>query len=124
MCRDGVRHARLLWGFKDNVLHLLLCHKGEGFKTGTTEDQEVRLSRRSIKRVPQPLELCREEISKRIWEVNSGDGTWEGAVLLLACQLVCDVEEILARTALDLVGHIVVVFSPAGRVSSHSRGGG
>ena len=37
------------------------------------------------------------------------DGTWEGAVLLLVRQVVCDVEEILAgRTALDLVGHIVL----------------
>ena len=39
-------------GFKDDVLHLLLCHKGEGFKSGTTEVREVRLSRRSIKLVP------------------------------------------------------------------------
>ena len=59
--------------------------------------------------VPQTLDLCREEISKRITEVNSGDGAWEGAVLPLARQLVFDVEEILAdRTALDLIGHIVV----------------
>ena len=60
--------------------------------------------------VPQLLDICREEISKRITEVNSGDGAWQGAVLLLARQLVFGVEEILAgRTALDLIGHIVVV---------------
>ena len=90
------------WGFKDDVLHLLLCHKG-GFKSGTTEDREVRLSRRSIKLIPHHLDLSREEISKRIWEINGGDGVWEGAILLLARQLICHVEEIFARTALDLV---------------------
>ena len=72
---------------------MLLCHKGEGFKSGTTEDREVRLSRRSIKLIPQSLDLSREEISKRIWEIDSGGGAWEGAVLLLARQLICDVEE-------------------------------
>ena len=82
----------------------------EGFKSGTTEDREVRLSRRSIKLIPQSLNLSREEISKRIWEINSGDGAWEGAVLLLARQLICDVEEIFAsRTALDLVAHVVLL---------------
>ena len=88
------------------------CYKGDGFKSGTTEDREIRLSRCSIKLVPQPLDLCREEISKRlyIWEINSGDRAWEGAVLLLARQLFCDVEEIFARrTALDRVGHIVLL---------------
>ena len=44
--------------------------------------------------VPQPLDLCREEISKRITEVNSGDGAWKAAVLPLARQMVCNVEEI------------------------------
>ena len=99
-----------MWGFKDDVFHLLLCHKGEGFKSGTTEDREVRLSRRSIKLIPQSLNLSREEISKRIWEINTGDGAWEGAVLLLARQLICDVEEISAsRTVLDLVAHVVLL---------------
>ena len=97
-------------GFKGDVLHLLLCHKGEGFKTGTAEDREVRLSRRSIKLIPHHLDLSREEISKRIWEINGGDGVWEGAILLLARQLICDVEEIFARrTALDLIGHIILL---------------
>ena len=60
--------------------------------------------------VPQPLDLCREEISKRITEVNSGDGAWKAAVLLLARQMVFDVEEILAgRTALDLVAHVILL---------------
>ena len=96
-------------GFKGDVLHLLLCHKG-GFKSGTTEDREVRLSRRSIKLIPQSLDLSREDISKRIWEINSGDEAWEGAVLFLARQLICDVEEIFAgRTALDLVAHVVLL---------------
>ena len=39
-----------------------------------------------------------------------GDGAWEGAVLLLARQLISGVEEIFARrTALDLVAHIVLL---------------
>ena len=79
------------------------------FKSGTTEDREVRLSRRSIKLIPQSLDL-EERISKRIWEIDSGDGAWEGAVLLLARQLICDVEEIFAsRTALDIVAHVVLL---------------
>ena len=41
--------------FKDGVLHLLLCHKGEGFKSGATEDREVSLSRCNIKLVHQIL---------------------------------------------------------------------
>ena len=65
---------------------------------GPTEDREVRLSRRGIKLVPQLLDLCREEISKRIREINSGDGAWEGAVLLLVPRLACGVQEILARS--------------------------
>ena len=106
----GLSMYGFLGGFKDDVLHLLLCHKGEGFKSGTTEDREVRLSRRSIELIPQSLDHTREEISKRIWEINSGDGAWEGAVLLLARQLICDVEENFARrTALDLVAHVVLL---------------
>ena len=97
-------------GFKDDVLHLPLCHKGEDFKSGNTEDREVRLSRRSIRLIPQSLDLSREEISKRILEIDSGDGAWEGAVFLLSRQLICDVEENLARrTALDLVAHVVLL---------------
>ena len=89
---------------------MLLCHKGEGFKSGTTEVREVRLSRRSIKHIPHHLDLTGEEISKRIREINSGDGAWEGAVLLLARQLICDVEEIFARrTALGLVAYVVLL---------------
>ena len=54
--------------------------------------------------------LAEKKISKRIWEINSGDGAWEGGVLLLAQQLICDVEEIFARrTALDLVAHVVLI---------------
>ena len=46
------------------------------------------------------------------WEIDNGDGAWEGAVLLLARQLICDVEEIFARrTALDLVAHVVLLCS-------------
>ena len=89
---------------------MLLCHKGEGFKSGTTEVREVRLSRRSIKLISHHLDLIGEEISKRIREINSGDGAWEGAALLLARQLICDVEELFARsTALSLVAHVVLL---------------
>ena len=37
----GKHDARLLCGFKDDLLHLLLCHKGEVFKSDTAKDREV-----------------------------------------------------------------------------------
>ena len=71
VCWDGVKHPWLLWGFKDDLLDLLLCCKGESFMTGTTKDQEVRLF--SIKLIPQSLELCLEEIYKH---TDLGDQQW------------------------------------------------